>query len=122
MELFDQILWNVAYEDKLTDDEEAFGIFRIPTSTGCLELVKLYPEIPYKPHIHDHCSARFIFLSGAGRLILDGQAYPYSKGSVYDVPAGVLHGFEIQEDTIFLSVQSNPIQDRSTGHIDIRYQ
>lgn len=122
MELFEKIMWDVAFEDKQTDDEEAFGIYRIPTSTGCLELVKLYTEIPYKPHIHDHCSAQFIFLSGSGQLLLDGQSFPYKKGSVYHVPSGVLHGFVIEESTIFLSVQSNPIQDRNTGHIDIRYQ
>ena len=121
MELYDKILWDVSYEDKKTDDDEAFGIYRIPTATGCLEIVKLYTEIAYKPHIHDHCSARFVFLSGSGSLLLDGETFPYEKGSVYDVNAGVLHGFIIVENTIFLSIQSNPIQDRSTGHIDIRY-
>ncbi len=121
MEFVKEVLNKVEFEDKQTNEIELFGIYRVPTKHGCLELVKLYPAIPYAPHIHDFCSAEFIFLDGKGEVILNEKSFPYSKGSVYFVPAGVMHGFRIDEETIFLSVQSNPIQDRSTGHIDIRY-
>lgn len=122
MELTEKILESLPYEEKVTSDSESFGIYRVPTSVGCLEFVKLYTNIPYKPHIHDFCSAQFIFLSGKGFVTLDGEQFPYQKGSVYNVPSGVMHGFFIEEDTIFLSVQSKPIQDRATGKIDIRYE
>lgn len=121
MEFVSTVLKKVEYEDKQTNEIELFGIYRIPTGHGCLELVKLYPDIPYAPHIHDYCSAQFIFLEGSGELILDGKSFHYEKGSVFNVGAGILHGFKIKSESIFLSIQSNPIQDRSTGHIDIRY-
>lgn len=122
MELADKILDQLPFEDKVTSETEKFAIYRIPSAIGCVEFVRLYTEIPYVPHIHDRCCAEFIFLSGKGKVILDKMEYPYQKGSVYNAPAGVMHGFIIEEDTIFLSVQSNPIQDRETGIIDIRYE
>lgn len=126
--LLDQIAYygkalkNIEYEDKQTDDKEKFGIYRIPTSSGCVELVKLYADTVYKPHIHDKASAVFVFLKGKGKLILDDEFIDFKEGDLFDVPAGVKHGFDFSEEIIFLSVQSNPIQDRTTGEIDIRYE
>jgi quercetin dioxygenase-like cupin family protein len=115
-------LENIVFEDKQTDDEEKFGIYRVPTNSGCIEFVKLYTNIKYKPHIHDFASATFYFLSGKGNALIGEKIIPYEAGTICNAPAGIMHGFEIFEDTIFLSVQSNPIQDRATGIIDIRYE
>jgi mannose-6-phosphate isomerase-like protein (cupin superfamily) len=112
----------IEYEDKYTDDEERFGINRLVTKTGGVEFVKLYSDTKYKPHIHDRASAKFIFLVGEGEVLLDDEVHPFIPGTIIDVLAGVMHGFNLREETIFLSVQSNPIQDRETGEIDIRYE
>jgi quercetin dioxygenase-like cupin family protein len=114
-------LENIEFEDKQTDDLEKFGIYRVTTASGAIEFVKLYADTIYKPHIHDKASAKFIFLKGSGSVILDEVESPFTEGSIFDVPAGVKHGFKLSEETIFLSIQSNPIQDRITGEIDIRY-
>lgn len=113
---------NIAFEDKQTDDSEKFGIYRVPTDSGCIEFVKLHKDTFYKPHIHDYAAATFIFLTGTGKVILDDAQFDYEKGSIYHAPVGVKHGFLQKEETIFLSIQSNPIQDRTTGAIDIRYE
>jgi mannose-6-phosphate isomerase-like protein (cupin superfamily) len=113
---------NIAFEDKQTNDDEKFGIYRVPSTSGCIEFVKLYKETAYKPHIHDKASAKFIFLTGTGKVILNEVILDYSPGFACVAPAGVKHGFIQNEETIFLSVQSHPIQDRSTGEIDIRYK
>ena len=113
---------NIAFEDKQTDDSEKFGIYRVPSTSGCIEFVKLHKETIYKPHIHDKASAKFIFLIGTGKVILDEVQLDYYPGFQCEAPAGVKHGFILNEETIFLSIQSNPIQDRSTGEIDIRYE
>lgn len=113
---------NIEFIDKQTDDSEKFGIYRVPSSSGCIEFVKLYKDVKYKPHIHDRASAKFYFYKGSGLLIYDDQKMLYKEGSIFFVPAGVKHGFEQNEETIFLSVQSNPIEDRTTGIIDIRYE
>lgn len=120
-EVFRKTVESMDFEDKQTDDDEFYGVNRIQTRQGGVEFVKLYKNMPYKPHIHDKASAIFIFLTGRGKLLLDGKAHPYNPGQKFAVPAGVLHGFELDEETIFLSIQSHPIQDRETGEIDIRY-
>lgn len=121
MDYYLKALANISFEIKETSDTESFGIYRVPSDSGCVEFVKLFANISYKPHIHDRASATFIFLSGKGKVVLNGEEYPYEKGSIYKAPAGVKHGFILEEETIFLSIQSNPIQDRTTGEIDIRY-
>jgi quercetin dioxygenase-like cupin family protein len=120
--VFIETIQSMDFEDKQTADNEFYGVNRIQTSQGGVEFVKLYKDMSYKAHIHDKASAIFIFLTGTGNLLLDGKAFPYAPGKQFDVPAGVLHGFELAEETIFLSIQSHPIQDRETGEIDIRYE
>jgi mannose-6-phosphate isomerase-like protein (cupin superfamily) len=122
LDFYIKAIENIVFEDKQTDDDEKFGIFRVPTISGCIEFVKLYKAIHYKPHIHDKASAKFIFLTGKGTMILDDKSFPFQEGSIYEAPAGTKHGFILEEETVFLSIQSNPIQDRSTGEIDIRYE
>ncbi len=122
MDYYIKSIENIEFEDKQTDDDEKYGIFRVPTSSGCIEFVKLYLDTVYKPHIHDKASAKFIFLKGKGKVILDEKTIDYYEGFICEAPVGVKHGFIQEEETIFLSVQSNPIQDRVTGEIDIRYE
>ena len=121
-DFYQKALEDIEFIDKQTDNSEKFGIYRVPSKSGCVEFVKLYKNITYKPHIHDRASAHFYFFKGAGLLIYNDQRFPYQEGSEFYVPAGVLHGFEQESETIFLSVQSSPIEDRETGLIDIRYE
>ena len=121
MDYYLKSLENIEFENKQTSEDEYFGIYRVPSSSGCIDFVKLYANVKYEPHIHDKASASFVFLTGSGKLILDDDEFDYQKGSIFNAPAGVKHGFIQKEETIFLSIQSNPIQDRTTGEIDIRY-
>lgn len=119
---FEDVVAHLAFEDKQTDDEEKFGIHRLFPTKGCIEFVKLYPNIKYKAHIHDQSSARFIFLKGNGKVIIGDKSFDFKPGFQIDAPAGVKHGFEIASEAIFLSIQTNPIQNQETGAIDIRYE
>ena len=119
---FEKAVAGIEFDEKQTKDNESYGIHRVCTASGCIEFVKLYKNMVYKPHIHDRASAKFIFLSGTGKVIIGDEEILYSEGLICSVPAGVMHGFIQHEETIFLSVQSNPIQDRSSGEIDIRYE
>lgn len=121
-DFFKQALECIDYLEKQTSDTEIFGIHRVPSTSGCVEFVKLYKDTIYKPHIHDKASAKFFFLKGSGYVIYNDEKIRYEIGSHIDVPAGVKHGFEQDEETIFLSIQSNPIEDRETGIKDIRYE
>ena len=120
-DFYSKTIQQIDFEDKQTDENEKYGIYRVPTNAGCIEFVKIHKETIYKPHIHDKASEKFIFLTGTGKVILDKVLLDYYPGFECDAPAGVKHGFIQKEETIFLSIQSNPIQDRTTGEIDIRY-
>jgi mannose-6-phosphate isomerase-like protein (cupin superfamily) len=119
---FEDVVAHLYFEDKQTDDEEKFGIHRLFPTKGCIEFVKLYTNIKYKAHIHDQSSARFIFLKGTGKVFIGEEAFAFEPGFQIDAPTGVKHGFEINNETIFLSIQTNPIQNQETGEIDIRYE
>ncbi|MFT4646111.1 MAG: quercetin dioxygenase-like cupin family protein [Planctomycetota bacterium] len=121
IEFYLNAIKGIEFEDKQTSDVEIFGIYRVPTSSGCIEFVKLYKGIQYKAHIHDFSNARFIFLTGTGKVTLNEKQIDYQPGFTCEAPSGMMHGFIQNEETIFLSIQSNPIQDRETGEIDIRY-
>jgi len=119
---FEDVVALLNYEDKQTNDQEKFGIHRLFPEKGCIEFVKLYPDIKYKAHIHDESSARFIFLKGKGKVFIGDEAFAFEPGFQIDAPAAIKHGFEIASETIFLSIQTNPIQNQETGVIDIRYE
>lgn len=121
MAFADEILANIPFDYVNPHKDEVYGLYRIDTPRGCVEFIRINRGMPYEPHIHDVTSAQFIFVMGRGVVLLDGEEFPYEKGSVFNVPAGVRHGFEVEEDTIFLSMQSHPILNKETGEKDIRY-
>lgn len=117
----EEILSGIPFEYVNPHKDEVYGLYRIETPKGCLEFIQIRRGMPYEPHIHDVTSAQFIFVQGRGTVLLDDRRFDYEKGSVFNVPAGVKHGFVVEEDTIFLSMQSHPILNKETGDKDIRY-
>lgn len=74
------------------------------------------------PHIHDTSSAKFYFLEGKGFVLMDDKKIPYEKGVYVEVPAGSAHGFDVEEDTLMLSIQNNGGILKSDKSVDFRYQ
>jgi quercetin dioxygenase-like cupin family protein len=116
-----EVLDNIRFKRITTQAGETLGLYRIPSASGCAELVNLDSDTLYKPHVHDGVDAKFHMLRGNGSIILDKDEYTYDVGDVFYVPKGTPHGFRTKERTIFLSLQSKPIRDEKTGKIDIRY-
>lgn len=85
------------------------------------ELVELNAGQYYPPHIHKSSEANLMFVFGSGKVFLDGEGRNYKKGDKVFVGKGMSHGFEVFEQTLFLSVQNPPIIDPKTGKIDIEY-
>jgi len=121
MEFADEILANIPFEYVNPYKDEIYGLYRIETPEGCLEFIKINKGQRYDLHIHDVANAQFIFVMGSGEVTLGNEVYEYRKGSVFNVPTGVKHGFTVEQDTIFLSMQSQPILNKETGEKDIRY-
>lgn len=85
-----------------------------------LEYVVLDPNTEFKPHYHDQSDALVLILRGHG-YITDASKRKYSikEGTLAYFPAKTRHGFITEEEHIHLiSIQSPPIKNLQTGHID----
>lgn len=86
-----------------------------------VELVELQPEATYQPHYHNYSSAVIYIVLGEG-IYLDGNnEVAYQPGQRIDIPMKTAHGFVTKTKTLFLSIQTPPIRNRSTGEVDLHY-
>ncbi|MCB9805910.1 cupin domain-containing protein [Candidatus Nomurabacteria bacterium] len=72
------------------------------------------------PHVHKNSDAYFIFIKGAGTLIIGDEEISVSEGDKIEVPKNTKHGFIMRDDEnlAFVSVQSPPIRNHETGEED----
>lgn len=99
----------------LTDDHHTQEIEEI------VELVELKPNAEYRPHYHEKSSAVIYMIFGEGLFILGDNKVPYHPGQRQAIPAKTPHGFITNTPTLFLSIQSPPIQNLKTGKVDLHY-
>ena len=99
MDFADDILSNIPFDYVNPYKNEIYGLYRIETPQGCAEFIKIAKGQLYEPHIHDIASAQFIFVMGEGKVLMDDKTYDYKKGSVFNVPKGIKHGFIVDSDT-----------------------
>jgi len=92
----------------------------LPKIAGCFWEVSVMTPGKFYPHIHDHSTAHIFMIAGRGIGYLDREPYPYDETSEFVYPAGMSHGFDVQETTIFLACLSNPIVDPETKVVDFR--
>jgi quercetin dioxygenase-like cupin family protein len=98
-----------------------------PLSSGkviqeILELVELQPQAKYQAHYHKKSVAIIYIVSGSGLFQLGNKRLPYKAGKRIEIPAGTPHGFNTDTRTLFLSIQSPPILNPDSKHIDIYYE
>jgi mannose-6-phosphate isomerase-like protein (cupin superfamily) len=106
----------VAHEDvfhvtQLTNDTELAGIV-------AADLVAMEPGQRSGVHRHNNAETVLYFLRGEATVVLDDQEFPVSPGTRVRVGAGVFHGVNSHSEVQFISVQSPPILDATTGHLD----
>ena len=87
-----------------------------------IELVALQPQSEYKPHYHKYSAAVIYIVQGSGTFRLGDTVSDYYPGKHISIPAGVLHGFNTQTPTLFLSIQSPPILNPENGEVDLYYE
>ncbi|MEZ5009061.1 MAG: cupin domain-containing protein [Chitinophagales bacterium] len=121
MTAFNEILCNISFDEVKTQNDEYFYLHRIPTTQGCAELIKIKKGFEYLPHTHEYTDTKFIITCGKGLIQLDNESHHYKTGDVFIVNRNVKHGFKVEEETVFLSIQTRPILDQTTGKIDIVY-
>ena len=115
------VLNKVKFEKFKVSNEEVIELYRVPTTKGCLEIVRL-KKGNYPPHIHDKANAKLYILSGSGKLFLNKKKKDYREGDIINIPKGISHGFSVRKATIMLSIQSKQILNKETEKIDLRYK
>lgn len=109
------------HEHVVTETGETVELFRLGTyEDGVFELA-CFMRQRYEPHVHDGVDSVIHVLCGSGTILLDNSARRYRSGDVFEVPAGMLHGFEVDEHTILFTRLSGPIKDPVTSVFDLRY-
>ncbi len=120
MHYIEKVLGSIPYHTIKPTSKERLNLRRVPSKHGTIEFTVL-DQKKYAAHKHNHTHATLIVLTGKGTAILDKKRIRYKPGDILDIPKGTMHGFEIKQKTIVLSIQSKEILNHKTGKIDIRY-
>ena len=86
-----------------------------------VSLVKLVQTQVYPQHVHRASDAVFIIVAGEGLLLSGATKKLVKAGDRVPIPRGTPHGFELitEQCLEFISIQSPPIRNKSTGEDDL---
>lgn len=106
-----------------------FNVLQVTRATNLehrvgADLVTVYPGSQSHSHRHNKAETVLFITGGSGEILLNetGDPVPVSKGDRIIIRAGQYHAVKTLEDTLeFLSVQSPPILDASTGQLDLEW-
>jgi len=104
-------------------DKDLIKIYSLGTfPDGVYEIVYLEQGRTYPIHVHHNASTKIRIIHGKGQIVLDGRVSEYAPGMSFWVTKGVFHGFHVDDETLLLSIQDEPISDPQSGKTDIRYK
>jgi quercetin dioxygenase-like cupin family protein len=107
---------------------ERFGVFDVQQLTRgtnlesrvAADLVTIAARSTSEVHRHNRSETVIYLLHGAGRVLVGDNWHDVRAGDRILIGRGVFHGFATDAEPIeFLSVQSPPILDDSTGQLDL---
>ena len=85
-----------------------------------VDLVSLEPGQTSQIHRHNRAETVLYMLDGAGVVVVGDTDHAVTAGDRIRIPAGAFHGVRTGDHSLrFLSVQSPPILDESTGVLDL---
>lgn len=87
-----------------------------------VEYVTLRENSNHKPHYHEYSDAFIYILSGDGLIITDDCNINYTTGSIFYFEKKIFHGFAVNSETQFISIQSPPIKDSGKESEDIHFR
>jgi len=120
MKKFD-ILKKIPYR-KVTTEHESIDLYSLGNFNGSTyELIELPKGYAAKPHIHKYSEATLHFIFGSGKILIGNKWSDYKKEDTFFIPKDTKHGFKVDEDSLFLSVNTPGIIDKKTGKVDVEY-
>jgi quercetin dioxygenase-like cupin family protein len=107
---------------KMHLDAETLEVFQFPIfdNKEQVDFVFLDADTKHPQHIHDDGNAKLYIISGKGIIYLGNGTKQYSAGQTFVVPKQTAHGFDVEEDTVILSIQDSPILQGEK--LDFRYK
>ncbi len=92
-------------------------------SSVAADIVVVQPGGTSGIHRHNDAETVLYMLDGAGAIVVDGADVPVVAGDRVLVGKAVFHGVKTEDQALtFLSVQSPPILDQASGHMDLEPQ
>jgi quercetin dioxygenase-like cupin family protein len=109
--LFEILKKNLVFKHTGSGNKER-DIFQFPIFKDGEQIVlAILPKgTIYPPHSHEEGNARLYILSGKGVIILEQKKIIYDRGSVFNLTKGIMHGYEVEEETLVLSIQEKAIK------------
>jgi len=122
MEKLFQLLKEKLSDKHLDLGKEALDVFQFPIFQDGqqVDFAVLEKGTSHSPHIHEECSSSLYVITGNGVVMLGGKKLSYEAGQTFMVPKGMSHGFEVQEDTVLLSIQDKAILNNDV--LDFKYE
>lgn len=84
------------------------------------DYVRLDPQQTSQIHRHNRSETVLYILEGSGVIVIEDTDHTVVRGDRIRIRPGEFHGVRTQtEGLVFISVQSPPILDNSTGTLDL---
>lgn len=109
-------------------ESELHDVFRVTQLTRGTELeslvgvdhVTLEPGQASQTHRHNRAETVLYIVAGAGTVVIEDADHDVTTGDRIRIRPGEFHGVRTGDDPLtFISVQSPPILDQSTGTLDL---
>jgi len=105
--------------------QDVFDVLQVCRETALenmvgADLVELGQDQESSIHRHNRAETVIYILDGTAQVVIEDEVVPVKKGDRLHIGKGMFHGFRTGQETVsFLSVQSPPILDKSTGQLDL---
>ncbi len=86
-----------------------------------IELIHLKKNVTIRRHRHRHTASVFYVIYGSGEIGIGKRTVSYSAGNQFKVPRMVFHAIQPKEETLFIVMETPPIENPATGKVDMLY-
>ena len=117
---------DIVDRDLPIEHQDVFEVVQVTAETAlesevAADIVHVAPGQTSKTHRHNEAETVLYILDGAGHISVGDERLPVVKGDRLRIGKGVFHNVSTGHDSslAFLSVQTPPILDKSTGRFDL---
>lgn len=116
---------DIVDRDLPIEHQDVFDVVQVTAETAiesevAADIVNVAPGQTSKTHRHNEAETVLYILDGAGHISVGDQRIPVVRGDRLRIGKAVFHNVSTDDSSLtFLSVQTPPILDKSTGRFDL---